>query len=216
MKKKKINSILLGILIAIVAMGISLLLQYFVIDHLAEIFYKQIISSSKSAIENVESIVSVLAKNAQQMNFFSRILFAFREIITYLFIYYSLKILGKKYSMGILKLHYSIITMLVVFSLPIIYIVWIGKSIQVMNIFYTIISIAFYTTFIYLFLVDKEEADILVAAYVKNKKEKGKKIEEKKDNKKGKINIKKYKNNSTRIQEGEKKDGNKTNQKKRG
>lgn len=82
--------------------------------------------------------------------------------------------------MGILKLHYSIITMLVVFSLPIIYIVWIGKSIQVMNIFYTIISIAFYTTFIYLFLVDKEEADILVAAYVKNKKEKGKKIEEKK------------------------------------
>lgn len=212
MKKKKINSILLGILIAIVAMGISLILQYFVINPLAEIFYKQIISSSKSAIESVDSIVSILAKNAQQMNFFSRILFALREIITYLFIYYGLKLLGKKYSMGILKLHYCIITMLIVFSLPIIYIIWIGKGIQVMNIIYTIISIAFYTTFIYLFLVDKEEADILVAAY--EQKRKGKK-KEKKGNKKSQVSVKKHKNNSIQMQGGEIKDGNKTNQKKR-
>lgn len=181
MKKKKINSFLLGLIIAINVLLIANLLQFFVVNKCMSHFINEDITISESS--EYDTLINFLVNNAQKISIIKGISTVVREIVVFLEVYVLIWLLGKKYYISIVKLQTTIITIFAIQLIPIVYNIINGSSLKISSILYLVFSVCIYFSFMYKFLVDKEEAEAILEAReiyrgekLKNKdKKKGKK-----------------------------------------
>ncbi|MDO4282465.1 MAG: hypothetical protein Q4D02_02410 [Clostridia bacterium] len=176
MKKKKINSILLGIIVALNILILTNLLQVLVVDNCINALYNSDFAVSESTDYDV--VIATLTSNALKVSFIARVIYVIREIIVFIEVYYLIKLLGKKYYMSILKLQNTLFVMFVIEMLPSIYKLIQGLSFKLNNVLYLIFCLIVYGVFMYKWLVDKEEAnkilEIREKRRTKNRKVSGK------------------------------------------
>lgn len=179
MNKKKINSFLLGLIIAINVLLITNLLQFFVVNKCVSHFINENVTISESS--EYDTVVNLLINNAKKISVIRGTFTVIREIIVFLEVYILIWLLGKKYYISVVKLQTTIITIFVVEIIPIVYNVINGSYLKATNIIYLLICIAIYFAIMYKFLVDKEEAEAILEAReiyrsekLKNKKNKNK------------------------------------------
>lgn len=162
MNKKKINSFLLGLIIAINVLLITNLLQFFVVNKCVSHFINENITISESS--EYDTVVNFLINNAKKISVIRGTFTVIREIIVFLEVYILIWLLGKKYYISVVKLQTTIITIFVVEIIPIVYNIINGSYLKATNIIYLLICIAIYFAIMYKFLVDKEEAEAILEA----------------------------------------------------
>lgn len=187
MEKKKINSFLLGLIIAINVLLIANLLQFFVVDKCISNFINEDITISESS--EYDTLVNFLVNNAQKISIIKGVSIVIREIIVFIEVYFLIWLLGKKYYISIVKLQTTIITIFVIEIIPIVYNVIKGSYLKLSNILYLLFCICIYFIFMYKFLVDKEEAKAILEAREEYRIKKSKN-KDKNKNRKKRSNIK--------------------------
>lgn len=184
MEKKKINSFLLGIIVAINAFLVANLLQFLVVDNCIDALYNTGFAISESTSYDV--LIATLTSNTLKVSLITKLIYFVREAIIFIEVYFLIKFLGKKFYISILKLQNTLITMFVVEMIPSIYKMTQGISLRLNSVLYLIFSILVYFAFMYNFLVDKEEADKIIELREKNREEKRRKMNKAKKAKKQK------------------------------
>lgn len=162
MKKKKINSFLLGLIIAINVLLIANLLQFFVVNKCMSYFINGDITISESS--EYDTLINFFVNNAKKISIIKGIIAVIREIIVFIEVYILIWLLGKRYYISIVKLQTTIITIFIVQFISIVYNIMNGSSLKISSILYLIFSICIYFSFMYKFLVDKEEAEAILDA----------------------------------------------------
>ena len=157
MEKRKINSFLLAMFVAILAIILTNLLQYLVINHITNYIADNAFSMNQ--IENYDTIMNTLISSAKRSIVLNRIIDIIRDIIVYIIIYKVIKFLGKKYYVSILKANMIIFTIFVVDLIPVAIRMIRGAKFNIAYIIYAILNVIIYFIFIYKFLIDKNEVE---------------------------------------------------------
>lgn len=174
MEKKKINSLLLGIIVALNVLIVTNLLQFLIVEPCVNAVCNMDFAISESADYDV--IIATLTSNTLKVSMITRIIYIIREIIVFIEVYFLVKLLSKKYYISVLKLQNSLITIFIIEMLPSVYTMTQGLSIKLNNVLYLIFCLIVYCVFMYNFLVDKEESNKILEmrAKIRDKKSKNK------------------------------------------
>ena len=182
MEKKKINAILLGVLLIFIYFIVSNVLQFLIVEKIEEIVYNNI--GVGNTTSNIDLTIAALTSRTQAISLILNIVYAVREMISFIILCLVIKLLGKHYEISFLYLQRVGIVMFVLGMIPSIYQVLSGSAFQVLNMLFLLFFIILLMVAVNYYMVPKGEVEKILKT---NEESRTKKKAKRKNKKKKKM-----------------------------